>query len=664
MCYTIGIKIKGINSNKIEYFSRYFFIEKKFFTQLSKRLLFAEKGGCLVSNSMAEYLFHEGTNYHSHKFLGSFLDGDKCIFRVWAPNAKKVFVTGEFCSWYPKAHEMKSINDKGIFEVELSGIKQYDAYKYVIVTKSGRELWKADPYANHAETRPLTASKVYSLPNYDWKDGKWMENRVVPHHRPMNIYEVHLGSWKHHEDGKEMSYRDLANTLVKYVKDMNYTHIELLPVTEYPYDKSWGYQATGYFSPTSRYGTPEDFMYFVDCCHQNNIGVILDWVPGHFTKDAHGLYEFDGTHCYEYSDTRKMEHEGWGTRVFDYGRNEVRSFLTSSAISWIEDYHIDGIRVDAVSSMIFLNYCRDEEKSARNIYGGFENLEAIDFIKNLNLYIKENYPGVSMIAEESTSYPKVTADVEHGGLGFDFKWNMGWMNDSLDYLETDPFFRKGVHNKFTFSMHYAFSENFILPISHDEVVHGKKSLLDKSPVPYEDKFGNFKSFLGYMYAHPGKKLTFMGIDIAQFIEWDEERELDWLLMLYPKHVSTHRYVKELNKYYKSTPALWENDSDWNGFKWHVVDDNNNNVFAFSRKDRSGKEVLVVSNFSNQVLKNYEIGVNTWGSYKIVLNSDAKKYDGLAILNRNLKTINKEKNEFRYTLSINIPPYTTMYIEKK
>ena len=617
-----------------------------------------------MSNNMAEYLFHEGTNYHSHKYLGSFLDGDKCTFRVWAPNAVKVFVTGEFCSWHPYTHEMKLINDKGIFEVELSGIKQYDAYKYVIVTISGTELWKADPYAKHAETRPLTASKVYSLPYYQWKDSKWMKNREVPYNRPMNVYEVHLGSWKHHEDGRELSYRELAHTLVDYVKDMNYTHIELLPVTEYPYDKSWGYQATGYFAPTSRYGTPEDFMYFVDCCHQNNIGVILDWVPGHFTKDAHGLYEFDGTHCYEYSDTRKMEHEGWGTRVFDYGRNEVRSFLTSSAVSWIEDYHIDGIRADAVSSMIFLNYCRDEEKSARNIYGGFENLEAIDFLKNLNLYVKENYPGVSMIAEESTSYPKVTTAVEHGGLGFDFKWNMGWMNDSLDYLETDPFFRKGVHNKFTFSMHYAFSENFILPISHDEVVHGKKSLLDKSPVPYEDKFGNFKAFLGYMYAHPGKKLTFMGIDFAQFIEWDEERELDWLLMLYPKHVFTHRYVKELNKYYKSTPALWENDSDWDGFKWHVVDDNNNNVFAFSRIDRSGKEVLVVTNFSNQVLKHYEIGVNTWGSYKIALNSDAKKYDGLAISNRNLKTINKEKNEFKYTLSINIPPYTTMYIEKK
>ena len=617
-----------------------------------------------MNNNMAEYLFHEGTNYHSHKFLGSFLEGDTCTFRVWAPNARRVFVTGEFCSWYPHTYEMKKINDRGIYEIQIQGVSEFDAYKYVIVTQSGVELWKADPYAKHAETRPLTASKVYSLPEYAWKDKKWMENRTVPYHQPMNVYEVHLGSWKYSEEGKELSYRELAHKLVDYVKEMNYTHVELLPVTEYPYDKSWGYQATGYFSPTSRYGTPEDFMYFVDTCHQNNIGVILDWVPGHFTKDAHGLYEFDGTCCYEYSDTRKMEHEGWGTRVFDYGRNEVKSFLTSSAVSWIEDYHIDGIRVDAVSSMLFLNYCRDEDKCARNIYGGFENLEAIDFIKNLNLYVKENYSGVIMIAEESTSYAKVTAAVEHGGLGFDFKWNMGWMNDSLDYLETDPFFRKGVHNKFTFSMHYAFSENFILPISHDEVVHGKKSLLDKSPVPYEDKFANFKAFLGYMYAHPGKKLTFMGIDIAQFIEWDEERELDWLLMLYPKHIFTHRYVKELNKYYKSTPALWENDSDWDGFRWYIVDDNNNNVFAFSRRDRSGKEVLVVSNFSNQVLKNYEIGVDTWGSYKIALNSDAKKYDGIAIANRNLKTINKEKNEFKYTLGVNIPPYATMYIEKK
>ena len=615
-------------------------------------------------NSMAEYLFHEGTNYHSHKFLGSFLEDGVCTFRVWAPKAKKVFVTGEFCSWNPHIYEMQPFNDKGIYEITIPDIKQFDSYKYIIVTESGQELWKADPYAVHAETRPQTASKVYKVPNYKWEDDKWMSKRHVPYHEPMNIYEVHLGSWKHKENGDEFSYRELADELVNYVKEMNYTHIELLPVTEYPYDKSWGYQVTGYFAPTSRYGTPEDFMYFVDKCHQNNIGVILDWVPGHFTKDAHGLYEFDGTPCYEYSDPRKMEHEGWGTRVFDYGRNEVRSFLTSSAISWIEDYHIDGLRVDAVSSMIFLNYCRDEEKSARNIYGGFENLEAIDFLKNLNSYIKENYSGVSMIAEESTSYPKVTAAVEHGGLGFNFKWNMGWMNDSLHYLALDPFFRKGSHNKFTFSMHYAFSENYILPISHDEVVHGKKSLLDKAPVAYEDKFANFKAFLGYMFAHPGKKLTFMGVDIAQFIEWDEERQLDWFLLLYPKHNFSHRYIKELNKYYKTTPALWQNDCDWNGFRWHVVDDNTNNVFAFSRIDNSGKEVLVVSNFSGQILKGYEIGVDTWGSYKISLNSDAKKYDGTALQNRNLKTLNKKKNNFQYTLSINIPPYATMYIEKK
>lgn len=615
-------------------------------------------------NSMAEYLFHEGTNYHSHKFLGSFLEDGACTFRVWAPKAKKVFVTGEFCSWDPHVYEMQPFNDKGIYEITVPGVKQFDSYKYIIVTESGQELWKADPYAVHAETRPQTASKVYRLPKYEWEDDKWMAKRQVPYHEPMNIYEVHLGSWKHKENGDEFSYRELADELVNYVKEMNYTHIELLPVTEYPYDKSWGYQVTGYFSPTSRYGTPEDFMYFVDKCHKNNIGVILDWVPGHFTKDAHGLYEFDGTPCYEYSDTRKMEHEGWGTRVFDYGRNEVKSFLTSSAISWIEDYHIDGLRVDAVSSMIFLNYCRDEEKSARNLYGGFENLEAIDFLKNLNLYVKENYSGVSMIAEESTSYPKVTAAVEHGGLGFDFKWNMGWMNDSLDYLEVDPFFRKGLHDKFTFSMCYAFSENYILPISHDEVVHGKKSLLDKVPVAYEDKFSNFKAFLGYMFAHPGKKLTFMGVDIAQFIEWDEERQLDWFLLLYPKHSFSQRYVKELNEYYKSTPALWQNDCDWNGFRWHVVDDNTNNVFAFSRIDNSGKEVLVVSNFSGQILKGYEIGVDTWGSYKISLNSDAKKYDGTALQNRNLKTLNKKKNNFQYTLSVNIPPYATMYIEKK
>ncbi|ERK58976.1 1,4-alpha-glucan branching enzyme [Gemella bergeri ATCC 700627] len=615
-------------------------------------------------DNVAEYLFHEGTNYHSHDFLGSFLSEDGCTFRVWAPNAKKVYVTGEFCDWKPKIHEMKRISSKGIYEIKLQNIKQYDSYKYFIVTSSGKELWKADPYARHSETRPETASKVYKDFSYEWHDEKWMKKRTIPYTEPMNIYEVHLGSWKHDEIGNELSYQVLAEELVSYVKEMNYTHIELMPITEYPYDKSWGYQVTGYFAPTSRYGIPEDFMYFVDKCHQNNIGVILDWVPGHFTKDEHGLYEFDGTQCYEYSDVRKMEHDGWGTRVFDYGKNEVRSFLISSAVYWLDNFHVDGLRVDAVSSMIFLNYCRDDDESARNIYGGFENLEAIDFLKTLNNYVREYYPSVMMIAEESTSYPKITVPVEHGGLGFNFKWNMGWMNDSLNYLEIDPFFRNGSHDKFTFSMYYAFSENFILPLSHDEVVHGKKSLLDKSPVAYDDKFNNFRAFLGYMFAHPGKKLTFMGIDIAQFIEWDEVRELDWLLMLYPKHVTTHRYVKELNKYYRQTPAFWQNDGDWSGFKWHIVDDKQNEVFVFSRKDNNGKEVLVVSNFSGQILKGYEVGVDAWGSYKVVLNSDAKKYDGSGLQNRNLKTIKKEKNNFKYTLSINIPPYATLYIEKK
>ena len=615
-------------------------------------------------NSMAEYLFHEGTNYNAYGFLGSFLVDDKCTFRVWAPNAKKVFVTGDFCDWDARKYEMSAINDKGLYEITIDNIKQFDSYKYVIISNYGQEIWKADPYAVHAETRPKTASKVYSLPDYTWNDEKWMTKRRVPYHEAMNIYEVHLGSWRYDENGNPLTYRQLVDELIPYVKEMSYTHIELLPVTEYPYDKSWGYQATGYFAPTSRYGTPEDFMYFVDKCHQNNIGVFLDWVPGHFTKDAHGLYEFDGTCCYEYSDTRKMEHKGWGTRVFDYGRNEVMSFLTSSAVYWLEKYHIDGLRVDAVSSMLFLNYCREEHESARNIHGGFENLEAIEFLKNLNLYVKENYPGVSMIAEESTSYPKVTAGVDQGGLGFDFKWNMGWMNDSLDYIEVDPFFRKDSHNKFTFSMMYAFSENYILPISHDEVVHGKKSLIDKNPVAYEDKFSSLKAFLGYMYAHPGKKLAFMGIDIAQFIEWDEERQLDWFLLQYPKHGFTHRYVKELNKYYKNTAALWENDCNWHGFRWHVVDDNENNIFAFSRIDNSGKEVLVISNFSGQSLHSYPIGVNTWGSYKIALNSDAKKYDGSALQNRNLKTVNKKTKDFEYTLNVNIPAFTTMYIEKK
>lgn len=615
------------------------------------------------TENLAAYYFHNGSNYKAYDYLGSFLDGEVCTFRVWAPNAKEVYVTGDFCNWETRKYKLDSINDAGLYECRVVGVSLYDSYKYVFVTHDGREILKSDPYAYHFETRPKTASKVYSLDAYKWNDAKWLKRREVPYTKPMNIYEVELGSWR--KNGEEfLSYQELADKLVPYVKSMNYTHIELLPITEYPYDKSWGYQATGYFAPTSRYGTPHDFMYFVDKCHQNNIGVILDWVPGHFTKDAHGLYEFDGGCCYEYSDVRKQEHKLWGTRVFDYGRNEVVSFLISSAAFWFEKYHIDGIRVDAVSSMIYLNYNREEHESARNIHGGFENLEAIEFLQKLNNYVQSEFKGVSMIAEEATSYPKVTEHPSVGGLGFNFKWNMGWMNDSLDYLEVDPFFRKGVHDKFTFSMMYAFSENYILPISHDEVVHGKKSLLDKSPVDYDSKFANLKAFLGYMMAHPGKKLTFMGIDIAQFIEWNEERELDWFLLDYPKHSDNQKFVKELNKVYAENSPFWTDERSWEGFRWHVVDDTNNNVFAFSRIDTNGEEILVVSNFSSQTLKGYGVGVNDWGSYKLLLNSDAKKFGGTGLVNRNMRTTKDRCGNFEYTLKLNIPPYSTMYITKK
>ena len=426
--------------------------------------------------SLDKYLFHEGKNFRTYEFLGSFLDGNQCTFRVWAPHAQAVFVSGDFCGWEPTVHELTRMNNEGLFEGTVSNVRPYDSYKYVIKASDGRMLWKADPYARHAQTRPESASKVYEDQNYLWKDETWLKQRTIPFQQPMNIYEVHLGSWKHGENGEFLSYRQLADTLIPYVKQMHYTHIELLPITEFPYDPSWGYQVTGYFAVTSRFGTPDDFKYLIDKAHQNGIGVILDWVPGHFTKDEYGLYEFDGECCYEYSDERKKEHISWGTRVFDYGRGEVCSFLFSSACYWIEQFHLDGLRVDAVSSMLFLDYDRPQHLAAKNIYGGNENLEVLDFFRTLNGYVQENYPGVMMIAEEATAYPKITAPIQDGGLGFHFKWNMGWMNDSLDYIEENPIYRQWSHNKLTFSMCYAFVENFILPISHDEVLHLKKSL--------------------------------------------------------------------------------------------------------------------------------------------------------------------------------------------
>ena len=614
--------------------------------------------------SFDKYLFHEGKNFRTYEFLGSFLDGDQCTFRVWAPHAQAVFVSGDFCGWEPTVHELTRINNEGIFEGTVSNVRPYDSYKYVIKASDGRMLWKADPYARHAQTRPESASKVYEDQNYLWKDETWLKQRSIPFQQPMNIYEVHLGSWKHGENGEFLSYRQLADTLIPYVKQMHYTHIELLPITEFPYDPSWGYQVTGYFAVTSRFGTPDDFKYLIDKAHQNDIGVILDWVPGHFTKDEYGLYEFDGECCYEYSDERKKEHKSWGTRVFDYGRGEVCSFLFSSACYWIEQFHLDGLRVDAVSSMLFLDYDRPQHLAAKNIYGGNENLEVLDFFKTLNYYVQENYPGVMMIAEEATAYPKITAPIQDGGLGFHFKWNMGWMNDSLDYIEENPIYRQWSHNKLTFSMCYAFVENFILPISHDEVVHLKKSLLDKFPVGYDDKFSNYKTFLGYMFAHPGKKLTFMGTEIPQFIEWDENKELDWMLLDFPSHYNAHRFAQELNQYYRKTPALWQQDGGWEGFEWHVVDDASHNVFAFSRKAADGQEVLVISNFSGENWEQYSIGFHDERSYKMALNSDAKKFGGQGIVNRNLKTKQQQCGEFPYTLQLTIPAFSTMYLEKK
>ena len=614
--------------------------------------------------SLDKYLFHEGKNFRTYEFLGSFLDGNQCTFRVWAPHAQAVFVSGDFCGWEPTVHELTRINNEGIFEGTVSNVRPYDSYKYVIKASDGRMLWKADPYARHAQTRPESASKVYEDQNYLWKDETWLKQRSIPFQQPMNIYEVHLGSWKHGENGEFLSYRQLADTLIPYVKQMHYTHIELLPITEFPYDPSWGYQVTGYFAVTSRFGTPDDFKYLIDKAHQNGIGVILDWVPGHFTKDEYGLYEFDGECCYEYSDERKKEHKSWGTRVFDYGRGEVCSFLFSSACYWIEQFHLDGLRVDAVSSMLFLDYDRPQHLAAKNIYGGNENLEVLDFFKTLNYYVQENYPGVMMIAEESTAYPKITAPIQDGGLGFHFKWNMGWMNDSLDYIEENPIYRQWSHNKLTFSMCYAFVENFILSISHDEVVHLKKSLLDKFPVGYDDKFSNYKTFLGYMFAHPGKKLTFMGTEIPQFIEWDENKELDWMLLDFPSHYNAHRFAQELNQYYRKTPALWQQDGGWEGFEWHVVDDASHNVFAFSRKAADGQEVLVISNFSGENWEQYSIGFHDERSYKMALNSDAKKFGGQGIVNRNLKTKQQQCGEFPYTLQLTIPAFSTMYLEKK
>ncbi len=618
------------------------------------------------SSDIPVYLFKQGRNCRAYEFFGSHITGDKVVFRLWAPKAVSVSVVGEFNGWNEESHPMNKIAD-GIWEITAEGVKQYDSYKYSVLCEDGVRRMKADPYAFHAETRPANASKVYNLDGFIWTDEDYLQGvyKRDVYSSPVNVYELHAGSWKTYPDGQPLSYRALADELVPYLKEMSYTHVELLPVLEYPFDGSWGYQVTGYFAVTSRYGTPHDFMYFVNKLHNAGIGVILDWVPAHFPKDAHGLYEFDGSYCYEYSDPLKREHADWGTRIFDFGKNEVISFLTSSACFFFDKYHIDGLRVDAVASMLYLDYGRRDGGWRPNIYGGRENLEAVAFIRYLNETVFREYHHALMIAEESTAWPLVTKPVSVDGLGFNFKWNMGWMNDILRYSELDGLSRKYNHDLITFSMFYAFSENFVLPISHDEVVHGKKSLLDKMPGTYEEKFKGLKAFLGYMYSHPGKKLLFMGQEFGQFIEWDEKKQLDWFLLDYDAHKNLHTFVKKLNKVYKDTPALWEIDYSWDGFTWLVSDDNQNSVAAFERKDRNGDRIIAICNFTPVTRENYRIGVEKKGSLTYLLDSESTDFGGTEETSK--KRIYTEKVPMHgkeHSFPVTIPGLSCIYLKYK
>lgn len=628
------------------------------------RRFFPPLHGENMKDDLPVYLFHQGTNYQSYEYFGAHFCTKKgrkgVVFRVWAPAALSVSVVGDFNGWDEKANPMKREGE--IFSLFIEGVREYDNYKYA-VRSAEKTVLKADPYAFHAETPPNNASKVYDLDGYCWKDGEYMSSRgkVNIHNKPMNIYEVNLASFHRKENGDYDSYREYIRTLVPYVKAHGYNFVELMPVTEYPFDGSWGYQVTGYFAVSSRFGTPKDFMALVDAFHAEGIGVIIDWVPAHFPKDEFGLYEFDGGPLYENHGWDRIEHKSWGTRRFDYGRTEVQSFLISSANFFFDKYHADGLRVDAVASMLYLDYDKKPGEWIPNQYGDNKNLEAISFIKKLNEAVHENTPDAVMIAEESTAYPYVTRPAKEGGLGFDFKWNMGWMNDVLSYVSTDPFFRHYDHNKLTFSMMYAFSEHYVLPVSHDEVVHGKRSLLNKQFGEYADKFAGNRAFMGYMMAHPGKKLIFMGAEFGQFKEWNYSEGLEFFLKDYPAHRMLDRFYSDLNSFYLSTPALYGDDDGWNGFEWLAADDRNDDIVAFIRKYDGDSLVCIVS-FSGAD-KVYRLGIGK-GRYEVVFRSDQKKYGGEGKDGKRVfHTENKPSHGKENSIEIMMPRLSFVYLKK-
>lgn len=622
----------------------------------------------LEDGALDVHLFHEGTNYHSYNFFGAHkikqFDLDAVRFVVWAPNAKEVHLVGTFNDWNNFGYPLERVNDSGVWHVCVVGVQPYDSYKYRVTAQNGEVLFKADPFAFHAEERPHTASKVYDLNGYLWHDAHWMQSRKVVdhHHSPMSIYEVNLLSWRKKNDGAQYSYHDLAQELIPYVKEMNFTHIELMPILEHPYDGSWGYQVTGYFAPTSRYGTPKDFMYFVDTCHQNGIGVILDWVPCHYCKDAHGLYHFDGGPVFESPEYDRAHNDQWGTINFDYGRPEVQSFLISNLLYWLDQYHLDGVRIDAVAYMLYLNF---GGKLLKNKYGGFENLDAIDFIKKMNHVVFTEYPDVLMMAEESTAWPKVSGAVSDGGLGFNYKWNMGWMNDILEYMQLDPAYRKGFHKALTFTMTYAFSEFFVLPLSHDEVVHGKKSLLEKMPGNYHEKFANLRLLLAYMYAHPGKKLLFMGNEFGQFIEWNEWQALDWHLLDYDSHRKMQQFMKVLNAFYRSEPCFYELDTTYDGYKWIEVDNSDESTVSFERIDSEGNKLIAVFNFTPVPRDAHPVGVDQLGEYQILMNTNHTHFGG-SIEAPEETVLSTEEAAFNrpYSIRVKLPGLGGLFIKLK